>query len=699
MGVRKKNREAMSVSTVAPQSEDDSLTRERHFLRVLEAANIIPWEADPQTWRFTYVGSQAERMLGYPLDQWYEKDFWASTIFSDDREFAINFCETSSKTLSNFEFQYRMVKSDGNVIWLRDIVNVEIENGVPQVLRGYMIDITANKELEQTLRDDRDQLAESLEKQSEELTDAIQSSEQSQISLLKSEEARTRAIRSMRRFSDFLDASPDATIIADAAGVIVFASVQLERLFGYRPEEVIGAEMEFLLPKRFRRRHRGHVAKFRRNPRARQMGCGLELSALHKDGSEFPVEVSLSPVRTENHLLVSTAIRDITDRKALQLSAEKRAEVEHLYSVAPVGLCYFDTDLRFLYISEWLARINGLPVEAHLGKTLDDVLKDVAVGVEPQLRQVLQTGEPIIEGEVETETPAHPGESRHYMHNYYPDTHQDGTVVGVSCVVQDITERKQAEEALREAHEQLEARVQDRTQELRAVNETLKAQDKELRQHAESMRKLTGTLIVAQEDERRRIGRELHDDLTQSLAALAIDAGRLEQQAEATEGRDIDGLRKIKERIMELSEYVHTLSRQLHPAIVEDLGIADALRSLCEDLEQNDGLRIDCVIDGVPADVSNGQALCIYRVAQEALRNIVKHSRATQTWVHLHAKDGALRFQVSDNGIGFNLNEAKNRIGLGLQSIEERVSLAGGTAQVETAPGDGTVISVSMPLT
>jgi PAS domain S-box-containing protein len=100
-----------------------------------------------------------------------------------------------------------------------------------------------------------------------------------------------------------------------------------------------------------------------------------------------------------------------------------------------------DTDLRFVYINEWLARLNGLPVEAHLGKTIDEVLKDVAAGVAPKLRHVLETGEPIIEGTVEAETPAHPGESRRYMHNYYPDKSKDGTVVGVSCVVQDITER------------------------------------------------------------------------------------------------------------------------------------------------------------------------------------------------------------------------------------------------------------------
>ncbi len=121
--------------------------------------------------------------------------------------------------------------------------------------------------------------------------------------------------------------------------------------------------------------------------------------------------------------------------------SERASEVERLYAIAPVGLCYFDTHLRFRYINEWLARINGLPVEAHLGKSIDEVIQDGAVGVVPQLHHVLETGEPIIEGEVEAETPAHPGELRHYMHNYYPDKSKDGTVVGVSCVVQDITER------------------------------------------------------------------------------------------------------------------------------------------------------------------------------------------------------------------------------------------------------------------
>ena len=139
------------------------------------------------------------------------------------------------------------------------------------------------------------------------------------------------------------------------------------------------------------------------------------------------------------------AIRMLLSSLAGPQLSEQAGEAERLYAIAPVGLCYLDTDLRYLYINEWLARINGLQVKAHLGNTIEEVLKDVAVGVVPQLRLVLQTGEPIIEGTVQAETPAHPGESRHYLHNYYPDKSEDGTVVGVSCVVQDITGRIEPE--------------------------------------------------------------------------------------------------------------------------------------------------------------------------------------------------------------------------------------------------------------
>ena len=117
---------------------------------------------------------------------------------------------------------------------------------------------------------------------------------------------------------------------------------------------------------------------------------------------------------------------------------DRASEIEHLYAIAPVGLCYFDADLRYRYINEWLASINGMSVEEHLGKKIEDILEHVAAIVVPQLRRVLDTGEAIIEGSVEADTPAHPGQVKQFTHNYYPDKAKDGSVVGVSCVVQDV---------------------------------------------------------------------------------------------------------------------------------------------------------------------------------------------------------------------------------------------------------------------
>ncbi|MCH9020273.1 MAG: PAS domain S-box protein [Proteobacteria bacterium] len=134
------------------------------------------------------------------------------------------------------------------------------------------------------------------------------------------------------------------------------------------------------------------------------------------------------------------------------------AELIRNYKEVPIGLCVIDLNLRYVHINDWLAEINGVPVEEHLGRTVREVLPDVAEGVEPHFRHVIETGEPILGGTVEVETPARPGIKRTFRHNYYPVMSGDATVVGVSCVVEDITERKRAEAELRqsEANEALQ---------------------------------------------------------------------------------------------------------------------------------------------------------------------------------------------------------------------------------------------------
>ena len=127
--------------------------------QLLDLAQIIPWEADAESWCFTYVGTQAVAILGYPVEQWFEKDFWTSHLHPDDRDETIRFCEESSAHLENYTFEYRMLSANGQAVWLRDLVSVDFVDGKPKTLRGFMIDITQVKQAEEeTIREKEKQL-------------------------------------------------------------------------------------------------------------------------------------------------------------------------------------------------------------------------------------------------------------------------------------------------------------------------------------------------------------------------------------------------------------------------------------------------------------------------------------------------------------------------------------------------------------
>jgi PAS domain S-box-containing protein len=241
-------------------------------------------------------------------------------------------------------------------------------------------------------------------------------------------------------------------------------------------------------------------------------------------------------------------------------------------------------------------------------------------------------------------------------------------LVGVGI---DISERKRAEEALR-------------------------ASKRALRESYNRIQDLAGRLIVAQEEERKHIARELHDDLNQQVAALAIGLGKIERQLPELSGPARDHLTKLEDRATELSERIRRLSHELHSSTLEHVGLAEALQLHCSEFSDQQGIAVSLGIDGDIEPLSPDVALCLYRVAQEALRNVFRHSGAKSAEVRLAANGEGIEMRVADRGRGFNLEEASKR-GLGLVSMEERVRLLGGILEIKSRPGYGTELRVQVP--
>ena len=210
-------------------------------------------------------------------------------------------------------------------------------------------------------------------------------------------------------------------------------------------------------------------------------------------------------------------------------------------------------------------------------------------------------------------------------------------------------------------------------------------------------RQLAGRILTAQEDERKRIARELHDDISQQLAAGAIEAGKAEQDLSAPQPARA-ALAGLKQHLIALSDDVHRLSRQLHPAILDDLGLKDALRAECDRVAERERLAVNFRCGQLPAGVPRDLALCLYRIAQEALRNAVKHAQADRVDVTLNADLEFLDLEVRDFGRGFDPVAGERRSGLGLASMEERVRLVSGEILISSSPGQGTTIQVRVPL-
>ena len=217
----------------------------------------------------------------------------------------------------------------------------------------------------------------------------------------------------------------------------------------------------------------------------------------------------------------------------------------------------------------------------------------------------------------------------------------------------------------------------------------------ERKQTEEQLHNLSRRLIGAHEEERAMLARELHDDMTQRVAVLAIEAGRAESAA--ADGLQAEAMRSLREGLVRLSEDIHSLAYQLHPSVLDELGLAEALRAECERQGRRSRLNLSLKLDLLP-DVGKEAALCLFRVAQEALNNVARHAGAATASVTLRQDADGLILAVGDDGVGFDpANRARGR-SLGLASMRERVRLVNGTLDIESASGRGTSVIAWVPI-
>ena len=215
------------------------------------------------------------------------------------------------------------------------------------------------------------------------------------------------------------------------------------------------------------------------------------------------------------------------------------------------------------------------------------------------------------------------------------------------------------------------------------------------RRFLSTTRAFGGRLLAAQEEERARLARELHDDLIQRVAMLGQELEQLEHSLPVN-GAGIR-LAGIREELHDLAGEIRRLAHRMHPAVLDHLGLPAALTQLATEFTQQ-GLRVDAEIALPAGSIPAPVATCLYRVAQESLRNVHRHSRAEEARIALEAEGDGVCLRIEDEGVGFDTTARSSRAGLGLTSIAERLRLVGGRLGVRSAPGQGTRITAWVPL-
>lgn len=500
--------------------------------------------------------------------------------------------------------------------------------------------------------------------------------------LARSDARRTAAEAAERRYRLILDNVQDyAFITIDLDNRVIGWSRGAECILGYPEAEALGLSASvFFVPEDLAR-----GADMAELQTARAVGrANDERWHLRRDGSRFFASGVLTALRDGAGTLVgfSKVLRDLTTQKVSEARVRESEERFRLFSenVSDYALVPVDLEGRVVGWNTGAERIFGYREHEILGRSTAVFFnpEDVAGG-QPER----DLADALTHGRTEDARWMVRWDGSRFWSRWIttPMRDEKGQLRGFAKVIRDETDKKRAEEE----RERMLARERELLRlQVQSTGEALDRTKQELRALATS-------LLTAQEEERRRISRELHDDIGQRLALLEIG---LRQLGERAPGDQRDALTRLGDQVTALTHEVRRLSHQLHPSMLEDLGLGAALRRLAHDFESSHGHPIRFETRDLPDEIPVPLATAYYRIAQEALRNVARHATAAPVSVVLVGGHQGLRLTITDGGPGFDPGAARKHRGLGLISMRERAHLVGGLLDIHSQPGAGTTISV-----
>lgn len=359
------------------------------------------------------------------------------------------------------------------------------------------------------------------------------------------------------------------------------------------------------------------------------------------------------------------AEKDITWRKEVEQTIRRRAQEFHaLADNVPALFSYIDRSQRYRFVNRQYEELFKRHNEQILGSTVQDLLGPEGYAVVKPYLDAALGGQEV---SFEYRLPFPDASARWFSAQYMPDRDEQGHVIGIFALLSDVS--------------------------------TLKRSEQELQEKERQLRELSTKLLQAREEEQRRIAQDLHDDVTQRLASLALDLRTVQRDAQSLDPMTVSRLQQVGDQAERLATDLQRVAHQLHPSILEHVGLEAAVREQVDEFAGRTGLKADIVVRRMPPAVPSNRALCLYRVLQESLHNVQKHADATSVRVRLLGTSKGVGLCVRDNGQGFKEAEGNLRQnGLGLMSMKERVAALDGTFRIRTKPGAGTEVHAWVPL-